>query len=103
MPLLSVDYALPLDAANHPNGGTATFAVRQATGVPAQKVTSFEVWTSTDDGVTWHSAPVSGDRDGYHANLPTAAAGQTVSLRVKASASGGSGIDQTIIRAYKAG
>ncbi|GIH19796.1 S8 family serine peptidase [Rugosimonospora africana] len=103
LPLLSVDYALPLDAANRPAGGTATFAVRQATGVPAQKVTSFQVWTSTDDGGTWRSARVRTDRDGYHVDLPTAAAGQAVSLRVKAGASGGSGIDQTIIRAYDAG
>lgn len=103
LPLLSVDYALPLDAANHPHGGTATFAVRQANGVPAQEVTSFQVWTSTDDGATWRPERVWADRDGYHVDLPTAAAGQAVSLRVKAGASGGSGIDQTIIRAYHAG
>jgi subtilisin family serine protease len=103
LPLLSVDYALPLDAANHATDGTATFAVRQATGVPAQKVTAFQVWTSTDDGATWRSARVSAGRDGYQVTLPTAAAGQAVSLRVKAGASGGSGIDQTIIRAYAAG
>ena len=43
LPLLSVDYALPLDTANHPiASGTATFTVRQAHGVRAQAVTSFD-------------------------------------------------------------
>jgi subtilisin family serine protease len=103
LPLLSVDYALPLDAANHPTGGTADFGVRQAKGVPAQRVTSFQVWTSTDDGATWRSARVRSDGDGYRADLPAVTAGQAVSLRVKAAAGGGSGIEQTIIRAYHAG
>ncbi|MEV6865616.1 S8 family serine peptidase [Streptosporangium subroseum] len=102
LPLLSVDYALPLDAANHPAGGTATFSVRQAKGVPTQRVTSFQVWTSTD-GATWRSARVHSDGDGYRADLPATTAGQAVSLRVKAAAGGGSGIEQTIIRAYHAG
>ncbi|GII30124.1 S8 family peptidase [Planotetraspora mira] len=103
LPLLSVDYALPLDAANHPAGGTAGFSVRQAAGVPAQRITSFQVWTSADDGATWRSARVHADGDGYRADLPAAAAGQAVSLRVKAGAAGGSGVEQTIIRAYRAG
>ncbi|RKR86971.1 subtilase family protein [Micromonospora pisi] len=102
LPLLSIDYALPLDAANHPTGGAASFHVRQANGTPTQRVESFQVWTSTDDGA-WRSARVNRDGDGYRAELPTVKAGQAVSLRVKAGASGGSGIEQTIIRAYHAG
>ncbi|RLP92058.1 S8 family serine peptidase [Micromonospora sp. CV4] len=103
LPLLAVDYALPMDTANHATGGTAEFAVRQAHGVKPQKVTAFQVWTSTDDGATWKAARVSRGGDGYRAELPKAAAGKPVSLRVKAAANGGSGIDQTIIRAYNAG
>ncbi|GLZ61567.1 S8 family serine peptidase [Micromonospora sp. NBRC 107095] len=103
LPLLAVDYALPMDTNNHATGGTAELAVRQAHGVTAQKVTSFEVWTSTNDGATWTSARVTGSGDSYRVVLPKAAAGQAVSLRVKAGANGGSGIDQTIIRAYHAG
>ncbi|MEV4630855.1 S8 family serine peptidase [Micromonospora sp. NPDC049523] len=103
LPLLSVDYALPLDAANHPTGGAASFQVRQANGVPAQRVESFQLWTSTDDGASWRPARVSRDGDGYRAELPTVSPGQAVSLRVKAGASGGSGIEQTIVRAYHAG
>ncbi|MGC4866216.1 S8 family peptidase [Micromonospora sp. DT53] len=103
LPLLAVDYALPMDHDNHPVDGTAELTVRQAHGVKTQKVTSFQVWTSTDDGGTWKSARVTGSGDSYRVALPTAAAGQAVSLRVKAAANGGSGIDQTIIRAYHAG
>ncbi|MGC4759317.1 S8 family peptidase [Micromonospora trifolii] len=103
LPLLAVDYALPMDDNNHPVDGTAELAVRQAHGVKTQKVTSFQVWTSTDDGATWKSARVTGSGDSYRVALPKAATGQAVSLRVKAAANGGSGIDQTIIRAYHAG
>ncbi|WP_371409143.1 S8 family peptidase [Micromonospora zamorensis] len=103
LPLLAVDYALPMDTLNHATGGTAELAVRQMRGIKAQKVTSFQVWTSTDDGATWTSARVTGTGDSYRVALPTAATGQPVSLRVKAAANGGSGIDQTIIRAYNAG
>ncbi|MDG4781962.1 S8 family peptidase [Micromonospora sp. WMMD961] len=103
LPLLAVDYALPMDHDNHPVDGTAELAVRQAHGVRAQKVTSFQVWTSTDDGATWKTARVTGSGDSYRVALPKATAGQAISLRVKATANGGSGIDQTIIRAYHAG
>ncbi|MEO3930272.1 hypothetical protein ABGB07_41450 [Micromonosporaceae bacterium B7E4] len=39
----------------------------------------------------------------YHAQLPHPAAGQTASLRVTAQGDAGSGIEQTIIDAYRAG
>ncbi|MET7951193.1 hypothetical protein [Micromonospora sp. NPDC005324] len=103
LPLLAVDYALPMDHNNHSVDGTAELAVRQAHGVKTQRVTSFQVWTSTDDGATWKSARVTGGGDSYRVALPKATSGQAVSLRVKAAANGGSGIDQTIIRAYHAG
>jgi hypothetical protein len=102
--LLSVDYALPLDVANKPTGGPATFTVRQARGVTAQKITTLDLWTSVDDGATWQPVPTSrGGAGAFVARLPAPVAGQAVSLRVKATADGGSGIEQTIIRAYQAG
>jgi hypothetical protein len=104
LPLLSVDYALPLDVQNHPAAGAATFTVRQSHEVATQKVTSFEAWTSTDDGASWQPTPARSTGSGtFAAQLPAPAAGQSVSLRVKAQADGGSGIEQTIIRAYRAG
>lgn len=101
--LLSVDYALPLDVANRPTGGVAGFMVRQAHGVPSQDITSFRLWTSLDDGITWRPAAVTASGDGFGATLPTPSAGQSVSLRVKVEASAGSAVEQTIIRAYRAG
>ncbi|HCU50565.1 MAG TPA: hypothetical protein DGG94_12310 [Micromonosporaceae bacterium] len=100
--LLSVDYALALDAANHPRDGRASFTVRQAHGVARQHITSFVLFTSVDDGARWQ--PVTVRRDGndtFSAELPRPAEGQAISLRLKADASAGSAIEQTIIRAYK--
>jgi subtilisin family serine protease len=103
VPLFSLDYALPLDSDNHPGAGTATFVVRQSNGVPTQQVTSLAVWTSVDDGATWQPATVRrANAGGFTAQLPALASGESMSLRVAATGSGGSGIDQTIIRAYRA-
>jgi hypothetical protein len=60
------------------------------------------VATSLDGGTTWQDATAARTGDGaYRARLPRPAAGQTVSLRVTAKGSAGSGIDQRIIDAYK--
>ncbi|MEH0981432.1 S8 family serine peptidase [Micromonospora sp. CPCC 205556] len=104
VPLLSVDYALPLTAANRPDGEMAAFTVHQARGTDRQEITSFALWTSTDDGATWKPAQVRRDGTGrYTAPVPQPSAGEAVSLRVAVRASGGSGFEQTIIRAYLAG
>ncbi|MEO3926251.1 S8 family serine peptidase [Micromonosporaceae bacterium B7E4] len=90
VPVLSVDYALP----------DGIFTVRQARDTAAQRITGFRAWTSTDDGATWTEHQVrrtAGDR--FAVPLP-AAAGKPVSLRVAATADGGSGFEQTILRAY---
>ncbi|MEU4217402.1 S8 family serine peptidase, partial [Actinoplanes sp. NPDC026623] len=102
LPLLSVDYTLPLDAANHPASGTATFTVRQARGVRPQAVTAFTLDASVDGGGTWRRVRVVGAGGGaYQAELPRPAAGATVSLRVSARGGAGSGIQQTVIDAYR--
>jgi hypothetical protein len=101
--LLSLDYALALDAQNHPTGQAATFTVRQAHGVPTQRITGLTAWTSVDGGNTWtwaSTVAVGGDR--FTARLPEPGPGLSVSLRVAATAAGGSAIDQTIIDAYRA-
>ncbi|MQA64147.1 MAG: hypothetical protein GEU86_22445 [Actinophytocola sp.] len=103
VPLLSVDYALPLGEANHPNGSVAEFAVRQTRGVQQQEITSFSLWTSVDDGTTWQPARVERLEDSrYAAEVPEQDADRGVSLRVAVKASGGSEFEQTIIRAYLA-
>ncbi|MCO5968092.1 S8 family peptidase [Actinoallomurus soli] len=103
VPLLTVDYALPLDVLNHPSGDTATFTVARVRGAAAAKVTGLKLWTSLDDGTTWQAATVSGSGGRYTAKLPTAAKDQAVSLRVQATDDAGGRIDQTIIRAYTGG
>ncbi|MET3421580.1 subtilisin family serine protease [Actinoplanes tereljensis] len=99
LPLLAVDYQLPLDAANQPlPSGAATFVVRQAQGVRPQAVTAFTVDTSLDGGATWQPAAVSrAGADTFRADVPKDG---TVSLRVTATGATGSGISQTIINAY---
>jgi hypothetical protein len=103
LPLLSVDYALPLDPSNHPTpSGTATFTVRQTNGIRPQAITSFTVATSLDGGATWQPATVHRDADGsFRAPMPQPAAGQSVSLRVSAHGSAGSAVDQTVVAAYR--
>jgi subtilisin family serine protease len=100
IPLLTVDYALPLDLLNHPNGDTATLTVAQVAGSAKATITGLNLWTSLDDGMTWRPANVTGAAGRYIARLPHAAAGQAVSLRTIAADARGGKIDQTIIRAY---
>ena len=100
LPLLLVDYRLPLDLFNHPDGDTATFTVARVAGASPAKATGLKLWTSLDDGATWQAADVSGTGGKYSARLPHAGKDQAVSLRVQATDAGGGTIDQTILRAY---
>jgi hypothetical protein len=58
---------------------------------------------SLDEGATWTTVPVERVDGAFRAQLPEPAAGQSVSLRVNAQGKAGSGIEQTIINAYRAG
>jgi hypothetical protein len=100
IPLLVVSYALPLGLDNHPDGSKAVFSVARIAGTPSAKVTSFGLWAELGTG-GWQRIAVRSLGGGrYSATLPPAAAGQAVSLHVKAADAGGSGIDQTIMTAY---
>ena len=101
IPLLVVDYRLPLDTMNRPTGRTATFTVHQVTGADQQRFRSVRVWTSTDDGATWRRASVE-RRDGgsFRVTLPRVDRGTAVSLRVDARDVAGSRIEQTLFGAY---
>lgn len=101
IPLLLVDYALPLSPDNHPDGSTAVFTVARVAGTAQARVTGFRLWTSLDSGHTWQMARVRSLGGGrFSATLPHAASGQAVALRVQATDAGGSGIEQTIMTAY---
>jgi subtilisin family serine protease len=102
IPLLLIQYHLPLNLDNHPDGSTAILTAARLAGAPRAKVTSLRLWTSVDGGTTWQPAavrPLGGGR--FAATLPPIQAGQGVSLHVIASDSGSSAIDQTVISAYR--
>jgi hypothetical protein len=101
LPLLVVDYDLPLDPSNRPTGRTATFTVDQVTGVEPRPIERLRVWTSTDDGTTWQQAEVRRQEGGRSAvRLPRVDEGTQVSLRVDARDADGNRIEQTLYDAY---
>jgi subtilisin family serine protease len=101
IPLLLIGYQLPLGLDNHPDGRTAVLTVGRIAGTPRAAVKGPRMWTSTNNGRTWHQAPVRAlSASRFAAVLPPPVPGQSVSLRVQATDTGGSGIDQTIITAY---
>lgn len=101
IPLLLVNYALPLGLDNQPDGAAAVFTVARVAGTAPKPVTGFRLWTSLDNGKTWQAARVHPmGRGQFAATLPHAASGQAVALRVQASDAAGSGISQTIMAAY---
>lgn len=106
VPLLLVDYDLgPLDLLNRAERGTQKielFPHRQQ-GAAEASITGLTLSVSHDDGDTWSTVPVSALSNGRFRALihnPQAGPAEHVSLRVQATDSGGSGIDQTVIRAY---
>jgi hypothetical protein len=101
LPLVVVDYDLPLDTRNQPTSRTATFTVRQVTGATPRSIDSLRVWTSTDDGTTWQTATVRHDQGGtYRVTLPAVAPGTGVSLKTDARDVTASRVEQTLIDAY---
>jgi subtilisin family serine protease len=101
LPLVVVDYDLPLDTQNQPTSRNATFTARPVTGAPSRTIDSLRVWTSTDDGTTWTAATVRHDQGGaYRVTLPAVADGTGVSLKTDARDTSGSRIEQTLIDAY---
>jgi subtilisin family serine protease len=101
IPLLVVDYQLPLDTLNRPTGRSATFVVHQVTGTDQQPIRSFRAWTSTDGGTTWRRTAAHKRGEGaYRVKLPSVDTGVAVSLRVDARDAAGHRIEQTLYDAY---
>jgi hypothetical protein len=102
IPLLIVEYDLPLDTLNRPTSRTATFTVDQVTGTDQRRIERLGVWTSIDDGTTWQRATVRRHRGGtFRVTLPDAAPGTSVALRVDARDVDGNRIEQTLHDAYR--
>ncbi len=103
-PLLVVDYDVgQLDQQNRSHLAQQRIelhAHRQSGAAPAT-ITSFALSVSYDEGATWQDLATQSAGNGrYRADITNPASAQAVSIRVQAADSGGSSIDQTIIRAY---
>ncbi|ANZ35634.1 hypothetical protein BBK82_05630 [Lentzea guizhouensis] len=96
LPLLEIDYALPLDQRNSWKAGVpmpAKFTAARQAGAGKADIVDLRAYASFDDGATW--VPVAG--------LVQAGGtpGGFVSLRVTARDSEGNTVDQTVLRAYR--
>jgi hypothetical protein len=104
VPLLVVDYDLgELDVRNESRRARQQIRLHahRQPGAPTAAITSFALWVSYDDGATWENLRTTPLGDGhYSARVTNPQTAEHVSLRVEARDSGGSRIDQTIIRAY---
>jgi subtilisin family serine protease len=103
-PLLVVDYDVgQLDQQNRSSLGQQRIelhAHRQPGAAPAT-ITNLVLSVSYDEGATWQDLATQSAGNGrYRADITNPASAQNVSIRVQATDSGGSSIDQTIIRAY---
>ena len=100
--LLWPRYGLDLDAENTtPGGNTYHFdlAFVSQSGTAAD-IAEVQVEASTDDGATWSPATVKTKSDGHYKVSVRNPAKGYVSLRVKAQDTGGSKVEQTLLKAY---
>ncbi|MCD0483515.1 S8 family serine peptidase [Streptacidiphilus sp. ASG 303] len=108
LPLLDVDYAVPVDANNAVGPQRAhTFGldVRLPDGLPAPRGVKLTLEASYDDGRTWATAATAGQGGGGHftatVERPSRSHGDAfVTLRVTATDAAGDSVRQTIDRAY---
>lgn len=108
LPLLFLDYDLPLNAASRAPAGkpfTFTFTARHQQGEPAPAGVKATVSASFDDGKTWTPAApatrLGGNRFTVTISQPAlSATSGFVALRIHASDGAGNSVVQTIIRAY---
>ncbi|MFD7409358.1 S8 family serine peptidase [Streptomyces sp. NPDC059866] len=107
LPLLQVDYDVPVDERNEVKSGrthAVRLAVRAQDGLAAPKGVVMQVQASYDDGRTWSRASLR-DRgaNAYEATVtrPSGVRGDAyVTLRVTAKDAAGNSVRQTVTRAY---
>ncbi|MCX4513927.1 S8 family serine peptidase [Streptomyces sp. NBC_01619] len=110
MPLVMLDYDVPVDVRNEIDGSSsAKFRVtaRHQDGWTGARIAGMRVWASTDDGAHWVQVPVSKSGNGsgsgtYDVRLDRSVLrhADSVSLRVKAWDGSGNDVDQTVVRAF---
>lgn len=109
-PLLFAQYSTAASTAGLDNvipaGGPATVDVRVShqRGAAATPITYFAAQVSYDDGQTWQNAPATDQSQGvyrlHYVQPDLKATNGFATLRIQATDSAGSAIDQTVIRAY---
>ncbi|BCJ33696.1 hypothetical protein Athai_11990 [Actinocatenispora thailandica] len=102
-PLLLPGYDVGVDLHNRVRAGrhgrvAVGLALRRADGVSPTLSAAPSVEASYDDGTTWRPATVTRDAAGWRVELP--AGSGPVSLRLHAQDTGGSVVDQTVVRAF---
>jgi PA domain len=102
-PVLLPAYDVGLDLRNRvqadPHGRVAFgLGLRHPGGAPSTTVSALSIDASYDDGATWMPAAATRRADGWRVELP--AGSGPVSLRLHAEDTGGSAVDQTIVRAF---
>lgn len=106
LPLLDVDYQIPVDLGNSVPATQTTqicLSVRHQPGTPDTDVRTPTLQVSYDGGRTWRDAAVRAKGATWVATVPAAASAngpRTASLRVTATDSTGASIEETIIDAY---
>jgi hypothetical protein len=108
VPLLLVDYDLPLDGHNQRPADAplvVPFKVARQPTAPPAAITSANVWFSVDDGHTRHPTVITPQPGGGFLALPQPTGplpkpGDLVSLKVRAADTGGSIVEETIQRAW---
>ncbi|MEU0187492.1 S8 family serine peptidase [Streptomyces sp. NPDC006207] len=107
LPLLQVDYAVPVDAQNTVGSAprhTLGLTVRMQDGMAAPRGVTLKVEASYDDGVSWTTARTALQGDGrFTATVerPASVHGNAyVALRVTATDAAGNTVRQTVNRAY---
>lgn len=109
LPMMRIDYDIPVDLANQVTSARAYQDVRFTVEHPglgqdaAPGVTALKAWASFDDGGTW--SPLGLERDGtsFDARVWQPNGAGDVSLKVQAIDDGGGTVTQTVVGAYGLG
>ena len=104
LPLLQVDYDIPVDLDNEVRGGRherLEFSVGYAGRREAQvRVADVDAWISYDDGDSWQRLDLRGHGSSRSATVRHPRDAGYASLRVRAEDRDGNTIDQRVVRAY---
>ncbi|MGW0201934.1 hypothetical protein ACWDX9_51865, partial [Nonomuraea sp. NPDC003201] len=107
LPLMAMRYApAGLDDLNRAVPGSTTplpMRLERTPGALRPPVEQVRLEMSGDDGTTWRPVPVVGTGSGWTAMVPNPRTPGHVSLRVKVADAAGTGLTQTVIRAYAVG